>query len=136
MTPGGEIFAHQTENARLDAGKSPGQFNDIGNAVGTAFFNGFIFPGDAEEVQRGKLLHSHIFQLSFDAFGDQLRIFELRDSRQDDIIFPCLPDIPCQNFFINGKVDHKNLCPLNFKYIFQIIYTAFALLANNFSLQP
>ena len=112
MTPGGEIFANQTENARFDAGESPGQFDNVGNTVGTAFFNGFIFPGDAEEVQRGKLLHSHIFQLSFDVFGNQLRIFELRDSGKDDIIFPSLPDIPSQNFFIDGKVDHKNICPL------------------------
>ena len=62
MRAGGEPFAHQGDHPRRGPGQAGGQFNVVHSAEAAAGGHRLIFPGDAEQVQRGDIPQPHILE--------------------------------------------------------------------------
>ena len=86
MRPRWEPFSHQGDYACLNPGQLRWQFYVVGSGSEESSLRcGFILPCYSEQVLRGYIPKPYVLELLLDFVGRGAGIFQLRESRDDDV---------------------------------------------------
>ena len=106
VAAGGEPFAGEQDDARLDAGEFVRDLDEVDVAEDAAAFLGLVAPGDAEQVEGVEVPKPHIAEPGLDLIRDQVGIAHLRERRDDDALCTRALHAALQAVTVDGQIDH------------------------------